>query len=106
MHKCHRRAENYTSTSEKLQSNLLAASSSKQYFNGQRCGNGYQKHPKNIPTYSLLLVHTASDTGRASLKLEILPPPVSLQPGHQLVISGMRRSDPPCKPKFPITTDI
>ncbi|ETI30304.1 hypothetical protein F443_22572 [Phytophthora nicotianae P1569] len=31
---------------------------------------------------------------------------VSLLPGHQLAITGMRRSDPPTNPKYPVTIDI
>ncbi|OWZ03125.1 LOW QUALITY PROTEIN: hypothetical protein PHMEG_00025200 [Phytophthora megakarya] len=31
---------------------------------------------------------------------------VGLMPGHQLVITGMRRSDPPSNPKAPITIEI
>ncbi|POM66213.1 Hypothetical protein PHPALM_17963 [Phytophthora palmivora] len=31
---------------------------------------------------------------------------VGLMPGHQLAITGMRRSDPPSNSKFPVTTEI
>ncbi|POM64806.1 Hypothetical protein PHPALM_19635 [Phytophthora palmivora] len=31
---------------------------------------------------------------------------VGLMPGHQLAITGMRRSDPPNNPKFPVTSEI